>query len=129
MLTHASKVGDLNLTAPIYSGTHDTLRHVAMTMRDHQIGSVLVSYEEGHRFGILTEQDIARALADGADPDQVSASDVMSDQLSIACPRDELADVARRMLQENIRHLPVRDGDRVLGVVSLRDIVRSLIDR
>lgn len=114
---------EVTLTEPVYVDPTATIRSAAVTMREHMVGSVLVAFEEAHRLGIVTEQDITRALADGADPDEVWAADVMTDPLTVAAIHEDIGDVLQRMIEEGIRHVPVIEGSQVLGVVSLFDLV------
>lgn len=100
----------------------DTSVHeAARVIREHNIGSVLVM--DGERLdGIVTVADMAyRVVAEGLDPDKTILAEVMTanpDTIS----RDSAAIEALRMMQDGgYRHLPVVDGDKVIGVVSRRD--------
>lgn len=100
----------------------DTSVHeAARLIREHNIGSVLVM--DGERLdGIVTVADMAyRVVAEGLDPDKTILAEVMTanpDTIS----RDSAAIEALRMMQDGgYRHLPVVDGDKVIGVVSRRD--------
>ncbi|MGZ8750083.1 MAG: CBS domain-containing protein, partial [Pseudonocardia sp.] len=72
--------------------------------------------------------DLVRALADGADADHVWSGDVMSLETVVAAPDDTVAAVAHQMVTLRIRHVPVRRGSDVLGLVSIRDVVGALLD-
>lgn len=98
-----------------------TLREVAMLLRDESVGAVVIPGRTGAA-GIVSERDVVRALADGADPDTTWAVDVMSEKPVFLAPDDSVAEARRLMLDGGIRHLPVLDGDDVVGVVSLRDV-------
>lgn len=98
-----------------------SVHEAARLIREHNIGSVLVM--DGERLeGIVTVADMAyRVVAEGLDPDKTSLAEVMTanpDTIS----RDSAAIEALRMMQDGgYRHLPVVDGDKVIGVVSRRD--------
>ena len=104
-----------------------TLRSVAAVLSAVDIGAALVRSDDGD-IRIVSERDIARALADGADPDTVWSADVASAGLVTADVRDRILQVAFRMLDEDIRHIAIeRDGE-VIGVVSSRDVFAVLAE-
>ncbi len=78
--------------------------------------------------GVVSERDVVRALARGGDPGEVRAADVMAPDPVSADVDDAILDVAERMLDEGVRHLPVISGGRVVGAVSVRDVLRVLTD-
>ena len=111
----------------------DTLRAVARSLADASVGVAVVS--RSHRLGeaarvdgLISERDVIVALADGADPDEVRAEDVMADDLASASPDWSLHEAARHMLDHEIRHLPVTADGTVVGIVSMRDALRSELD-
>lgn len=101
-----------------------TLRDAAVVMEREEVGAVVVVVE-GRAAGVLSERDIVRAVANGEDVDDVRAEDVMAvDVVTIGLDATvtEAADV---MEAGNIRHLPVTDDDKVVGMVSIRDILAA----
>ena len=100
----------------------DSVRTAAKLMRDKKIAAVLVM--EGERLvGIITERDMTvRVIAAGLDPDSANASEVMTADPDTLGPNDTAADALRMMRSRNYRHLPVVDGARVVGMVSVRDL-------
>ena len=102
----------------------DSLRVAAATMRDLVVGSVL-AFEEDRLVGILTEQDLARAVAAGVDPDRALVDEWMSRNPVCVEPEADSADVAARMLELGLRHLPVWEEGRVIGMVSSRDLLEA----
>jgi len=99
-----------------------TLRSVCAVLAADDIGVVLIARPDGSA-GVVSERDIVGALAEGADPDEVWAADVMSEELVIAEPQETIAAVAARMAEEHVRHIAVVDRGRVVGVVSARDAI------
>ncbi len=102
-----------------------TLRSVAAVLAADDIGAVLVHSDAGIR-GIVSERDVARALAVVVDPDAFWSVDVMSEPLLTADRDATIISVAVRMVADNVRHIVVTDGDDVIGVVSARDVFRVL---
>jgi CBS domain-containing protein len=99
----------------------DSLRAAAARMWRQQTGSLVVT-EGGRLAGIITERDVLRAVALGADPDKSSVDDVMTAEVFTVPPDTDLQDAARQMAARWIRHLPVLDGDEIVGVVGMRDM-------
>ena len=109
-----------------------TLRQVAETLAEDYIGAAVVRATPplgpGTRAeGVISERDIVRALAEGADPDIERAESVMTLDMVTAAPRDTIVSVAERMLDDEIRHVPVTDDGEVVGVVSERDALRIFV--
>lgn len=100
----------------------DTVRFTAKLMHEKRIAAVLVT--EGEVLvGILTERDMtARVIAAGADPDSTKAGDVMTTDPDTLHPNDTAAQAIKMMIERNYRHLPVTDGDALVGMVSVRDL-------
>ncbi|CAM01716.1 putative signal-transduction protein with CBS domains [Saccharopolyspora erythraea NRRL 2338] len=100
----------------------DTLDVVARKMTDEHVGAFAVL--DGNRIlGIISERDLVRAVAEGADPAVTKAGVLASRQVETARLDEDIADVARRMLDAGIRHLPVLRERLVVGVVSMRDLL------
>lgn len=73
--------------------------------------------------GIITERDLTAALAEGADAMLTPVSDYMTPAPEVPGPDSELADAARVMLGLGVRHLPIMGGGRLVGVLSMRDVL------
>jgi CBS domain-containing protein len=104
-----------------------TLRDVAELLTDEQVGLLVVSGPDG-MIGVISERDIAAALAGGADPDEVWASDVMTDQPLCIDQDDSVLFAANRMIDAGVRHLPILASGELIGMVSIRDVLRALTD-
>jgi CBS domain-containing protein len=111
--------------ATVTESRHDSLRAAAARMWRQQTGSLLVT-EGGRLAGIITERDVLRAVALGADPDKSSVDDVMTAEVFTVPPDTQIQDAARLMAARWIRHLPVAEGEEILGVVSMRDMTGVL---
>ena len=104
-----------------------TLLEVAESLAADGIGAIGV-VENGHLAGVVSERDVVIHLAQGANPEHVTAADVMTTDLVTAHPNDQILDTARRMVEAQIRHLPVIEEDKIAGFVSMRDVFEVLID-
>ena len=100
----------------------DTLLDAAGQMNCYQIGALPV-YEERRLIGIVTERDLTAALAEGADPATTRVADYMTEQPVTVAPNDDLEVAAQRMAEIGVRHLPVVEGNRLVGVLSMRDLL------
>jgi CBS domain-containing protein len=106
----------------------DRLADAAERMQNEQVGSVVVTV--GGRFvGILTERDLTRAIADGADPRDATAADYMTAAPAAVRLDADLHEVASTMFEFECRHLPVmsEDDSQVIGMVSIRDLLGTAI--
>jgi CBS domain-containing protein len=111
------------MKSPVVSvGPDESLRGAARVMRDHGIGSVVV--EQGDRVvGILTERDVMHAAAELGDVEPARVGDHMSAPVVTASPSWDVTVAATEMSDRRIRHLVVTEGDRPLGVLSVRDVM------
>jgi CBS domain-containing protein len=114
-------VGEIMATALFSIDPTTTVAEAATVMGERRIGSALVM--DGDRLlGIFTERDIVRALGQHFDAAGHEVSEWMTpDPVSVA-PGTQVEDALKLMLDRGFRHLPVSEGDRVLGVVSMRDL-------
>jgi CBS domain-containing protein len=107
---------------PITMDVNTVISAVARQMRDAFISDVILT--EGDRVrGIVTERDILiRAVAEDADPRAMTASQVLTRDLVTVAPDDDIKAAEGLMRVHAIKHLPVCDGDRLVGIVALGDI-------
>ena len=80
-------------------------------------------FEGQHLVGIITERDLTAAVAEGADPVATLVSDYMTPAPEVLRPDSELAGAACVMLELGVRHLPIMGGGRLVGVLSMRDVL------
>ncbi len=104
-----------------------TLRGFAQLLEENGIGAVLVRSSDGGIAGLISERDLVRAIAEGADPDVDRVGDHMTFDVEFARSDTSSAELARVMIDDAIRHLPVADADgKVIGVVSIRDVLAAV---
>jgi CBS domain-containing protein len=118
----AQYLRDIMTQKPLTLQTSDTITAAARTMRDGNIGDVVV-LEGGQIRGILTDRDIViRALAEGMDPSGTTVGQVCSRELTTLSPDDSIAQAVSIMRDKAIRRLPVVEDGRPVGIVSLGDL-------
>jgi signal-transduction protein with cAMP-binding, CBS, and nucleotidyltransferase domain len=105
-------------------GPTHTLREAATQMAGKGVGAALVNDDEQPVPCIVTERDILVSLGDGEDPDSEKVADHMSSSVISASPDWSLERAAAEMSRSGIRHLVVYDGPDLVGILSMRDIVR-----
>ena len=115
------QVRDVMTQATIAETASDTLRAAATRMWRQQTGSLLIS-DSGRLAGIITERDLLRAVALGADLETSTVDEAMSTEVFTVPPDMPLHEAAREMAARWIRHLPVVQDGELLGVLSMRDI-------
>ncbi len=110
-------------------GTGASITEAARVLAEHNIGALVVSEDGETVAGILSERDIVRRLVDaGADCLHLAVGDVMTPNVA-ACTRDDnVDDLMATMTEHRIRHLPVLEDGRLVGIVSIGDVVKSRID-
>ncbi len=103
----------------------DGLQLVVDLLREKRIGAVLVLSDNGDLEGILSERDIVRKLSET--PGKVLAqnvSDLMTRKVQVCSPNDSLIAVLRLMTEGRFRHMPVVDQGKLLGIVTIGDVVQ-----
>ena len=94
-----------------------------------RIGALLVVDDQGQAVGILSERDIVAGMASrGGDLTDVSVGDLMTTKLIKCAPGDSVSQLMAKMTERRVRHLPVYDGDQLMGIVSIGDAVKSRIE-
>ena len=119
------RVSEIMTQAAVIDQPDDTLAEAARKMWEQQTGSLLVMDGED-LVGIITERDILKAAAMSAQLHQTRISQVMSKDLVTVGPGTSLREAAKVMADRWIRHLPVLDGGRLVGILSQRDLAGVL---
>ncbi|MBI2014977.1 MAG: CBS domain-containing protein [Candidatus Rokubacteria bacterium] len=105
-----------------------TVATACRTMAENNVGIVAVL--DGDRLvGVFSERDVVRRIVDrGLDPGHTRVADVMTTGLIVADAEEDYQSAMRKMDQANIRHLPVVSGERLLSMLSIRDLMRVAIE-
>jgi CBS domain-containing protein len=121
------QVSDIMQREVVTVSTQDTFAHAARILQEHRISSVVVL--DGERpAGIVTERDLVNVVATGADPTTLTVARQLSADLSTADPKTDIADAARLMADRQIRHLPVLDRGKLVGIISIRDLTTWAVE-
>jgi CBS domain-containing protein len=110
-------------------GPAHTLRQAARLMAERKVGAAVVLDPAADGPGILTERDVLEAVARGQDPDVEVCADHLTPDAVTAMPDWDLGRAATAMVNGGFRHLVVCQGADVIGVLSVRDIVRVVSGR
>ena len=122
------RIGNLlrNGRALVFVTPTTSVQETVELMDGHNVGSVLVIDDRTELCGIFTERDLTkRVVAKRLDPETTEISEVMTENVVVAESSKSAGEVFQLMDAKKCRHIPVVEGNRVLGVVSLRDILRK----
>jgi CBS domain-containing protein len=116
-------VGDVMADVKVRMGPDQDLRALAVALSGARTGLGIVEVEGG---GVITERDVLRAIADGTDLDAARIGDWMTPDPAAVEPGTPLSDACDLMIERGVRHLLVREGRDLVGVLNMRDVVGVL---
>ena len=118
------KVYDCMTTKPISCSSSSTLQECAKIMDEHHVGAIVIR-ENGHSLGLITEQDIVRKIiAKGQNPVDKKVKDYMETDLITISPKEDIFNALIKMRDSNIRHLPVVEDKKMVGLLTMKDILK-----
>jgi CBS domain-containing protein len=107
-----------------------TIKELADRLGELRIGAILVMDSADQVLGIVSERDIVRALPEhGARVLEMTAAQLMTQALHTTTPQTSVAEAMEQMTNRRVRHLPVLDNGRLVGIVSIGDVVKTRIDQ
>jgi CBS domain-containing protein len=112
----------------VFAHSSDSVRECARKMRLHNVGSLVVRDNEGHTIGILTERDFVRSIVEDDIPIQKrNVKEIMTPVAKLICvsPDTERDELIEMMQKHQIRHLPVKEDEMIIGMLSIRDLLDS----
>jgi len=125
----AQTVREIMTENPVTLPRSASISEAAKRMRDDDIGDVIVM-DDGDMCGLVTDRDIVvRAVAEGADPQFTKVDEICTHELVTVGPDDSLQQTVRLMRERAVRRVPVVDGGRPVGIVSLGDLAIELDER
>lgn len=119
------RVRDVMTDVVLTVGPEHTIRQVAELMAAWRVGSAVVHDPEASGTGIMTERDVLCVIGRGLDPDLERVTNHMTWDVVFAGPHWTLDEAAATMVRGGFRHLIVLDGKEILGIVSVRDLMRA----
>ena len=120
-------IADVMTTRLVQAEPDETVREAIRRMSDAGVGSIAVC--EGSRLvGILTERDVLSLAARGVDFDGLRVREAMTDRVFTISPDADIVATARLMGERHVRHLPVVEGENLLGIVGIRDVLGALAE-
>src|SRR2546430_13918229 len=122
------QVGAVMTTTLITVSPDSTVQEAIGRMMDAHVGAVAVC-DGNELVGIFTERDVLRLASERADFTQITVRDAMTTRLITATPDVMIVDAAHLMAEHRIRHLPVVEGENLVGMVGIRDVLRTLVER
>jgi CBS domain-containing protein len=120
------KLGSLVGGSATVIGREASVAEAAEALITDGVGSLAV-VEGRSLVGIITERDVVRAVSEGADPEEETVADWMSDAPDTFGPEVEVREAAAWLLEMGYRHMPVMQEGELLGIVSIRDILWAII--
>ena len=127
MLAGMAGIADLMNRDVVAVAPEDTLGEAAAKMTEMGIGAVVVS-DFGRMIGILSERDIMRAVADRVHSSEARVREWMTADPVTATTETSVEEAGRTMLENGFRHLPVVDGERAIGMLSIRDVAQHQLE-
>ena len=117
-------VHDCMTTKPISINPDATIQQCAKEMKSSHVGAIVVKNDH-KSVGLVTEQDIVRhVVAEGKDGSKIKVIDLMEKNLHTISPEDDIYDALIKMRDYNIRHLPVIEDGKMVGLLTLKDILK-----
>ncbi len=107
-----------------------TVKALLATLAEHQIGAVVVSVDGAKIVGIASERDVVRAIfSSGPEVLEAAVSSIMSSLVATCEPGSSVEDLMIQMTEQRVRHVPVLKDGRMVGIVSIGDIVKARIEK
>lgn len=104
--------------------TDEPIRKAITLLVNHRIGALLVMDEANRLAGILSERDIMRSAANDEELFGRPVADIMTRDVIVGMPQDDVIAVAHTMLEKRFRHLPIVDEGQLIGIISIGDVLK-----
>ena len=104
-------------------GPNDTISTAVHKLVEYDMGALPVCSENNELIGIITERDIARNCSTNDSCANIKIRDAMSEEVAIGSPEDDVDFAIDIMKQKRIRHLPIMHNQKIVGMISMRDLI------
>lgn len=120
------KIREIMTPNPLTLNVDASVQEAAQAMRDRDIGAILVTDSSQRLCGIVTDRDLViRGLAAGKDPQRTTLQEVYSEAITELTPDDSVDNAIKLMAKKHIRRIPVMEGTRPVGILSLGDLAMA----
>ena len=117
-------------SAEVYTISPDaTVAELLEALAEHNVGALVVSTDGSALAGIVSERDVVRKLRTTPNARDILVSEIMTAEVRSCAPDDSFAGLLALMTENRVRHVPVLDGDAVVGVLSIGDAVKHRMDQ
>lgn len=106
-----------------------SIRDAVMLLSSHNIGALVVVDQDGRLAGIISERDVIRRGAADENIFSLPVGEVMTKKVITGVPQDDLFSVAHTMTERRFRHLPIIDNDKLVGIISIGDVLKAQRDQ
>ncbi|MCW2840549.1 MAG: histidine kinase [Aeromicrobium sp.] len=106
-----------------------TVRDLLEVLAERNIGALIVSSDGATMLGIVSERDIVRKLRDTENARDMAVADIMTTDVRVCSPEDSFGDLMALMTEHRVRHVPVLDEGRLVGVLSIGDAVKHRMEQ
>ncbi len=106
-----------------------TMAELLDALAEHNVGALVVSNDGTTVLGIVSERDVVRKLRDFDDPRDITVEQIMTTDVRVCAPEDSFGSLMAIMTEHRIRHVPVLDGESLVGVLSIGDAVKHRMDQ
>lgn len=119
----ATKTGDVITVHP-----EQQIRDAVRLLAEYNIGALVVVDDGDKPVGIISERDVVRRAVENEDVFSEQVQDIMTKRVIIGLPQDDLYSVINTMTEKRFRHLPIMDKDRLIGIISIGDVLKAQRD-
>ena len=106
-----------------------TMSELLDALAEHNVGALVVSNDGTTMQGIVSERDVVRKMRDFDDLKSVTVEQIMTSDVQVCAPEDSFGSLMAIMTEHRVRHVPVLDGDQLVGVLSIGDAVKQRMDQ
>ena len=106
-----------------------TMSELLDALAEHNVGALVVSHDGTSMLGIVSERDVVRKLRDLDELSSITVEQIMTSDVRVCAPDDSFETLMTIMTEHRVRHVPVLDGDELVGVLSIGDAVKQRMDQ
>jgi CBS domain-containing protein len=106
-----------------------TMSELLDALAEHNVGALVVSHDGTTMLGIVSERDVVRKIRDFDNLKSVTVEQIMTSDVRVCAPDDSFGTLMTIMTEHRVRHVPVLDGDQLVGVLSIGDAVKQRMDQ